>query len=616
MVFLLMYIIGGFSATVLSYVYNFNKEYVGVAFLIGVILAVLVLKFSKNSEIKFDSKGLSQNKFKILTIIYTFSCVTLILILNNALLNYYLPFEYFIVLGICVFVIISQTFLSKDLSNFEQNFILLEIIVLSIVVYSSFLFLFPSPYGNDAPYHVEFINQIINSGKLSTPGQYQNYPIFHLFFVFSKLLSGISNLKVLQFFLLCIQVIFVTFIFLIVKKMFNTKSALMSTLIASFLPYLSQTKYFYFPGSFSAMFFILIFYLIFNGRELDFRYSLLLIIIFLTLIFSHPMTPIILLSALIIILIDSKLEFKKSVVSFSSILFVGIVTLSWWMKPSEVKTDDLFSYMIFSIQRSIETIDYTAVSRATLSGMVNPASIILNDLGFIMVISLSIFGAIFLLGNQLKKEKDSYYSNKTILAIITLIFIPIPYVLTMVYPQSLPNRWFPFIEVLASIFAGYGIYLFFENFINKKRIYEFAGIIFVVIMIFLMVSNPVINPNSQLYAKDLSVQSALTSSEMNSVNFINNYSDIKEIKGNSKYLAFVYQNASFENFLNPSDPETYLNGTLIIRTYDLQKGFTIPLYGSKGALLEINIPNKNFMQVLNNSNQIYNNGNLKMYERG
>lgn len=612
--FALIYIIGGSSAIIISYLYNFNKEYVGVAFLLGTIVALILRKSSiDENKLEFTSKGLSKNNFKILITIFFLSCTVLILIFSNSVQNYYLPLQYFLVVTIASFAIISQILLSNTLSNFREKTILLEIILLSTIVYTSFLFLFPSAYGNDAPYHVEFIKQILTSGHLSSYGQYQNYPIYHILFVVNVLVAKIANFKLVQVVLLIVQLIFVLFIFSLSKKFFNTKIGLISSLILSFCPYISQPKYFYFPGSFSAIFFILAFYLIFTGAGKDFRYSLLLIITFLSLIFSHPMTPVILIFAFIIILIDSKLELKKNMISWSSILFVTVATLAWWMKPTPVSSGNLFNYMIISIKSSIETMDYTAVGRATLSSLVNPTSIILNDLGFIIVVTLSIVGAIYLLGKYFNKSKNNYYKDKSILAIITLIFIPVPYILAIIYPQSLPNRWFPFIEVFASIFAGYAIFLLFETLINKKIIYKFIGILSVSCLIFLLVSNPVINPNSQLYAQDLSVRSALTTSEMSSLNFIGLYPEQNNIKGNSKFIIYLYKN--YNNSLNPENPETYSNGLIVLRSYELEKGFTIPLWGSKGKLLDSVYPTDTFKTFLNNSNELYDNGKLWIYDK-
>lgn len=98
-------------------------------------------------------------------------------------------------------LILIQILFSKNLSKYKQYYILIEIFVLSILLSYSFLFLFPSPYGNDASYHVGFIQSILNTGTIGNYfAQYTNYPIFHLLFVFITYMTGIHDFKVIQSF--------------------------------------------------------------------------------------------------------------------------------------------------------------------------------------------------------------------------------------------------------------------------------------------------------------------------------------------------------------------------------------------------------------------------------
>ena len=68
-----------------------------------------------------------------------------------------------------------------------------------------------------------------------------------------------------------------------------------------------------------------------------------------------------------------------------------------------------------------------------------------------------------------------------------------------------------------------------------------------------------------------------------------------------------------KNYIDPGNSTTFSKGIIILRNYDIEKGFTIPLFGSKGKLLDIIYPDKNFTDFISYSNEIYNNGNLKMY---
>lgn len=611
--FLALYILGGLAATSLSLIYQYNKEYVGVAFLVGALVAVLLKNMYNNRNVKNEiNKERFTNLFKISIVIYIVLCFMLIYIFMNSLGQYYLSLEYFIIIFLISGVILSQTLLIKDLETFKEKIIFLEIIFMSIIVSSVFLFLFPSPYGNDAPYHVEFINNSINAGFLIGQGQYQNYPVFHLLFIYIVELCKIDNFKIVQFILLVVQSSFLLFGFMLTKKIFNSKIALIAILILSFAPYISQPKYFYFPGSFTAILFLLSLYLVFYSKNISPSYSLLILISFLAIIFAHPMTPVILIVALVLLLLTSKFQSNKEKVSLTAILLILTITVSWWMKPSGIEAKDLFTYSVISIQNAIETVDFTAVGRATLSPLINQWTVISADLGFILLIMLSIIGSLYLLGNYANyPQKYKNKPNSIYLAIITLIFILIPYSLTIVYPQSLPNRWFPFIEIFASIFAGLGIYVIFNNI--KENKWKFGSIIGVSCLIFLLVSNPVINPNSQLYSSELSVRTALTTSEIDSSNFISQYSNISVVKGNSKYIAFINPELKAKNYIDPGNSTTFNKGIIILRNYDIEKGFTIPLFGSKGKLLDIIYPDKNFTDFISYSNEIYTNGNLKMY---
>jgi hypothetical protein len=614
-VFLIIYFIGGLTATILSLTYNYNKEYVGMAFVIGSLISlVLFIKFNYlNLEKDFFHQSIfTSSIFKLSIILYSILCMSLLYIFSVSLDQYYLPLEFFIIIFLISGIIVSQILLNNKLNNLYEKFILFEIIFLNIIVFYSFIFLFPSPYGNDAQYHVEFIKNSINAGYLIGEGIYQNYPVFHFLFIFLSQICKIENFKFIQFILLFVQSIIMIFWFLLTKKVFNTKIGLISTLIFSFAPYVSQSKFFYFPSSFTALFFVIILFFIFYNEKISLNYSLLLIILLMAVVFSHPMIPIILSLALLVILLTSKFQLDKEKITLNIILLFLITTVGWWMKPSDITASDLFTYSIMSIKNAIEKSDYYSVGSATLAPLMNKWAIISSDLGFILLICLSIIGSLFVLGNVINSIKyKNYNRNALYLAILTLVFIPIPYVLTIVYPQSLPNRWFPYIEILASVFASCSIYIFFNLLIKNK--FKYIPILATAGLIFLLISNPVINPNSQLYANELSTRSALTNSEIDASNFIYQYSNVTGIKGNSKFISVIIPKSGMKNYVNPEKQDTYSQGLLVLRNYDIEKGFTIPLFGAKNKLLEKIYPNAEFYKFVNRSNEVYNNGNLFIY---
>ena len=99
-------------------------------------------------------------------------------------------------------LILIQILFSHELSEPKQYFIIIEIFALSILLSSSFLFLFPGPYGNDASYHVGFIQNILETGTIGNYlAHYTNYPVFHVLFVSIVLMTGIDDFKIIQFIL-------------------------------------------------------------------------------------------------------------------------------------------------------------------------------------------------------------------------------------------------------------------------------------------------------------------------------------------------------------------------------------------------------------------------------
>ncbi|WP_234394479.1 hypothetical protein [Thermococcus piezophilus] len=390
----------------------------------------------------------------------------------------------------------------------------------------------------------------------------------------------------------------------------------MSMLLASLSPHVLQPRYMYFPSSFTVIFFIFIVYLILSTQPTLKSYILLVIALIVTL-FSHPLIPLILIFTFSVILATSKLlKISKMTLSRSIILFFVILTLTKWMMSTSSGETSFFELFILSVKHAL-TSEETFITSATLAPLYTWSDIILYDLGMVILMFWGIVGGFYILSSHLDRRRTEDYPKKekikksSLLSIFALLFIPLPYILTVLYPQSLPSRWFPFIEIIMSIFGSVGIIITSQ--ILSKRNFQYVASLITCILVFFMITSPIVNPNSQIYATKLSNRQALTESEIYSGLFLNSL-HINEVHANSKYLIFVNTSlARPENFINPKNPNTYKSGLVVIRNYDLQKGFTIPLFGAKGKLLEIIRPSKQFYNFLRNSNKIYENGEVRVY---
>lgn len=622
--FFIAYIFGGFLAVLFSLKYGFNKESVGVAILFGSILAFFE-RF--DSKLLFKPKTLniinlnkqSSISFKLSFIFWALSLTVSSLFLLDSLPKYSLSFEYFLFLSLAFSFIVAQIFLGQ-VSNFNCYIILTEIFTLSTFLSSSFLFLFTGPYGNDASYHVEYITSILNSGSVNVYiGQYIGYPFYHLLFVFSVILSGITNLKIIQFLLIILQNVFVLLMYLTSRKLFNQKIALITALIISVTTYLLVPKYMYSPGSFSVIIFMLILYLFFNKTKTNFfPMTFLLVLTFISLIFYHPLTSVfILFSFISFFLILNLLSFSSTTtkVSFSFLSLALVLILSKWMSVLNDGTN-LFFILIKSIEKALNVDNSLAdsVSQTTLSPDLSFKSALLYDFGFVLLLLLGIFGAFSIFKTCIDQKNDDLNEKRILFSTVLLIFIPIPYILAFIYPQSLPSRWFPFIEVLSASFAGLSIFSIYYSFYNSKL--RYLSYILIFTLIFFSISSPIVNPNSSLYGEDLANRAGMIQSEVKAVSFINEFVNISEVHANSKYLHFINRDIfNYDHFIDPSDPQSYVMGVFVIREEDLTKGFTIPLYGANNKFLEISLPSNEFYNSIYKCNKIYTSNKIAIYDQ-
>jgi hypothetical protein len=617
-----MYIIGGLGSVVLSYIYNLNKFHIGVIFLAGPLFGWLLArreKFYKPGKKGSDGNADHSNLFKILMIFYSILFIILLFQLFSSLSIYYFPLHYFLVVAGIATIISLQIVHTGELSRARMYTILLEIFFLSAAVCASFQFLFPGQNGNDSLYHTGFIGSILDTGQIHNfTGYYINYPIYHLVFAVSSLVFGTLGLKFVQVFIAFAQILCFAFIFLIGRKFFSTQSALLSTLIISLSPYLFVGRYTYYPNSFSAIFFILLIFFVLYFAVRTAGILLASVVLTTTLIITHPFTPIVFIVVLFILLGSLLfLQIETPTISYYWIAFTSAFTIVWLIKPIISIEEGFYMDIVYSLKNLIENIDQTSITQATLAPYAQWSEIFLTDLGFTLLMLLGIIGAFYIVSRSCDRPyRNQNIPSKTLcLSVVLLLLIPTPYVLAIVYPTSLPERWFIFVEIFASIFAGLALT---GTFITRTKSFRVPSAILLsllmFVLVFFLVSTPTVNPNNQIYAQNISSRVSLQESEITAGNFINSL-QLSSVHANSKYIALSEKRlARSEDFINPHLPSSYNDGFMVTRNYDLEKGFTIPLYGSEGKLLDIISPDATFYNFTENTaGKVFENGEVRMY---
>lgn len=607
-IFILIYIISGIASVYLSYVHKLNREHIGIIFIIGSILSFYVSRnFPPISENYQNIK--SSYFFKISLIIWISLAILSIIIFSKYRQNYYLPLIYFLAISLMATIISMQILIPKNLSKFVVIIIFIEIIILSTILNASFIFLFSSPYGNDSLIHIGYISSILNTGNIESyghAGQYHEYPLYHILFAETIMLSNIDNNMALLVFGL-IQVIILLFVLIMSQRLFNIKAGLLSVLMISLATYLLIPKYTHFTGSFAIIFFMIFLYFLLFRSDPIFSISVSNLIIFIGLNFIHPLIPIIIIFTIFIVVFGKKIFKLSDIKMKNSFIFLNIILMLFqWARTTKGGISEMINESIRSI------FEGRSVTQATLSQFYSRIDIILYELGYIILVLLGIVGALAYLKTFATKQKLVSTQEKGILlSIITLTFVPLPYFLALIFPNNLPARWFPYIEVLVGIFAG-GILTAYYKDLSK---YKFMIFIIMSILIFFLITSPIANPNSQLYSKDLSTRSGLTISEEEGITFAKiNYGN-DSVRGNSKYTYFFYEfyPNDTKRIIDPRDNKTFSDGLLMIRDYDMNKGFTIPLWGKKGLLYDIVYPTPQFLNDLGAKKKIYDSQSVNMY---
>jgi hypothetical protein len=611
-IFLSIYIVGGIAAIILSLIEGLNRGQIGFAFLAGSVLTIAIAHILKPQD--SESTGLpSKYLFKVTITIWLFVFMFSLIPMLDSLRTYYLSLPYFISICVMSLIISYQILASQKLSKLEIFTILAEISLLAIYLSVSFIFLFPSiSGGNDAYFHVDYITSIFNTGHLESygyPTQYLNYPIYHLTMVNIMNLSGV-DIKLAQLIMVLFQIFAILFIYLICDKIhFNEKISLLSTLLVTLSSEMIIPRYSLYPSNYSVIYYIFLLFIIFYLSKKN-PYKLPITIVTLVVInIMHPILAFIVAFTLIILYVLTRIIRSTNIVDIRYVIASVFLMLLQYIRPipGQESLFSLFESQITSIFKG-----FGSVTQATLSPLFNWGDVLLYDLGFTLLMAFGICGALLILRTSEKNkfEVNNFKDRRALFSSVALILIPIPYVLALINPNSLPNRWFVFTTVFLGFFSAITLYLYSR--LLKK--YAFLVIIIIQSLIFFSITAPVSNMNSQIYSEDMSYRSSYTLSEMNAVDFFKNTVDTMRISANSVYLRPIDNGLySYEHFIDPTNI-TYKDHVLIVRNYDMDKGFQIPLFGKQGLLMETILPTKDFTAYMDGIDKFYENGEVRAFK--
>lgn len=611
--FTIAYVAGGTIAIILSLCRGYNRADIGFAFLAGALLSLLIsgqarVIGSLPSGIVSDNKKFFKASMALWAGIFALSAFTL----AESLSRYYLTMEFFLLVCAMALIIAFQTLLPKSFGRRESYVVLSEILVLSLYMGISLLYLFPGSYGNDASFHIAYISGILNRGSIVNnvdAAQYLIYPIYHITFAMTMLL-GNMDIKSAQLVLLLAQVLSVIGVFALLRRLFNQRVALLSALLFSFSSQVILPRFSFYPGNYTIIYFILIMLVCLAGKSYV-RYLILLLLI-VVVNFTHPIASLIALFVLTTSYLVSRV-FKYDGLNVDAKMLAACAVLIMIQWTRQTTRSDLLTILLNYLGSSMGPEGSgAAVTQATLSPYYSWTSITLYELGFALLILLGVCGAMMVLKYCIiRSKKNSPADGKIVLSAVTLAIVPIPYLLALMLPQVLPDRWFVYVTFFVCAAASVSLYAIYR--LNKKfRFFVYGAIL---VIVFFSITSPLSNPDSHVYSTELSTRAALIPSEISAAGFVSEKDPGADYYMNSAYIAMIGKEMHGTcQYIDARSVESNA-GIVLIRNYDLAKGISTPLFGTGGRLLD-NYPCNDLMDYLQLSNAFYDNGQVRAYDTG
>lgn len=562
--------------------YRLNQEYLGFSLIISCLIYFMYKsKFISNSfqisqpEI---STRFSLVLYQVFFILFLYSIMSILYYSNT----YQRPFSYFLTVSFACSIIAVQILLSHK--KRDHILIVLEIFLISINVHWSLFYLFPGFQGVDPWYHAGFIKEIVELGYISdiTYNTYFYMPVMHSEVAVINLITAM-NLKESYFLISFIKIVGTLYFFLIAKYIFNEKVGLLSILILNlsdqFIRWGVQST----PMTLGLFFVSIIFFVILvprKGSQNHFIFSGLTLLILFVLIFTHSVSSfisfIIMFSFLIAIKLVSVLqsrtigiEVPNMYINSNLVLVFGVVMLFYWMNIYHSgSANSFFDNAIFSMKSIFRHAEVGNVEVVTLSTQFDSFTIAINKFGYSILLIFSFVG--FLVSFLVKK----YVNISLILLFVTGVLFCWIYIPSLLGSNAtLPDRWFLFTYPILSVFGAFGVLSLINSLgstnLKSKSIYIF---LFMVIYVFFMTTNSLVNPESSIYPKDTLYdfsysRNSFYESEIVVGDFICNKYDQSVVVDLRYVNVFKYLfGLNNVSVITLSDPKSYEDGLILLRS--------------------------------------------------
>jgi len=476
-------------------------------------------KLSQDGSLPMLLRGANRNLFKsVAHIIFLFSFSLSIWLLWSNL--YDRPPLYFALILIAAASIIIDILYLSDEKTSHTVIALFKIIALAVSVYAGIYYLFPGIYGVDPWWYNEWMQETVNLGHI-TEGQILNnsyylFPIFQLSGVMTQIVSGLSMYDSIFASTVIFMAISCIFVFLIGKKLGNTKIGLLAALIVPLASDFIGIAPAAISMSLGFCFFLMILYLVFCQGRKRFSRTLLIIILSIALIYTHAIAAFITLLSLAVVFISYKLyklvsgpTSSHAIVSLGLIMFFGIAMLIIWMQTPP-HAPALFDISITRLVISVETEAQFALAMPASTTNIPYGIELLDSGGYLILLALAVVGALFYL-----HPKNHTATRTALLFTAGMLFITPNIFMLSNLENILPGRWTVFLYVPLAVLAVQGL-LNISNLIKHNLGRLSVVVLMILTIIFMMTTSRVANTDSPLVHNG-AVRIGYTQSELSAI---------------------------------------------------------------------------------------------------
>ncbi len=586
----------------------------GSLIILGLSTSFICFSYLYIKRKKPEETAITSNRVLYILLILFFFLLSSSLLILYCSEPYTIPISFYIVISVLYAIIAAEIFFINKKSKL-QYFPLLQILIVSLLFRVVIYFQFPSIVGMDPWYNHLMFNDIISRGYFSLEYMYSRFPIFPFENVESILVTGLEYKLCLFFTIGIIELLSIVFVFLLGKTICNFKTGVLASLFLSFYSaHIAYGTHSIIAMSVGITFFSIICYLIIkNHIKKSLKISIIIFLFLILLILTHVVAAAICFLLLLSFLFGKYLykfienkQMDERTVTFALASFFGVAMLGYWMWVS-----GYIGYIAESIKFVFDFSQREFVMGHVYRGSVDFYQSLFENLEYNIILLLLVLSVLVWL-NKKNRTLERYY----LLSFVGLTYLVIYVARRTGIDAMLPNRWYPFLYLLMSIFICFSL---LELSTKLKRSGKIITTSIIFILSFTMIISNLANVDAPLYTS--TDRTAFEESEMNSADFIytrSNETSYTDVYYPQYFKSVLKKDVDMYNISYFGNGTIETNGIFILRDYTLTNYFRVIEEFKKqvGYSTATLIKGEKFnMNIFDEANKIYDCNSVYVYKK-